>query len=236
MTSMSRDGRRAAWGLAAMVAVVACALAFWATRSPAPLTLAREAYERGRMGARRRGHPGRIEGRIRPDHRPRSPAHLRPGPGPAGARLRRDRHLRRPAVLRGIEPEDAFLKGLAMVRTGRPESAIELWDGFLKRGVDHPEMLDHFSRLSARLQRFDPALDAARRLSRQPGWEARGLFLAGAGRGLRRRSARRRGRARAGPGARAGSPGCAARRGPLPQAPRAEPAPAGPRRPRPRRT
>ncbi len=53
----------------------------------------------------------------------------------------------------------------------------EIWEHALKDGADHAEMLDHFTRLSVRLQRMDQALDAARRLSKQPGWEARGLFL-----------------------------------------------------------
>src|SRR5262249_47493024 len=77
------------------------------------------------------------------------------------------------------EPEDAFLKGLILTRSGRLQAALELWEGIVTKGVDYPELLDHFSRLSARFQRMDPALDAARRLSRQPGWEARGLFLVG---------------------------------------------------------
>jgi hypothetical protein len=38
-------------------------------------------------------------------------------------------------------------------------------------------MLDHLTRLSIAMQRIDPAIELARRLARQPGWEARGAFL-----------------------------------------------------------
>jgi len=78
-----------------------------------------------------------------------------------------------------IEPEDYFLSGLMLGRGGRPEKALEVWKKGVEVQPEFPEMLDHLARLSARLQRLDPALDAARRLARQPGWEARGLLLTG---------------------------------------------------------
>ncbi|MGO9465613.1 MAG: tetratricopeptide repeat protein [Isosphaeraceae bacterium] len=78
-----------------------------------------------------------------------------------------------------IEPEDYFLSGLMLARGGRPEMALEVWQKGAEMKPEFPEMLDHLARLSARLQRLDPALDAARRLARQPGWEARGLLLCG---------------------------------------------------------
>ncbi len=99
-------------------------------------------------------------------------AQVRMGRDEAGAAIYEGR-----LALMKLEPEDAFLKGLAMVRTGRPEAAWDTWEHAVKDGADHPEMLDHFTRLSFRLQRMDQALDAARWLSKQAGWEARGLFL-----------------------------------------------------------
>jgi len=78
-----------------------------------------------------------------------------------------------------IEPEDYFLSGLMLGRGGRSEMALEVWQKGVEMKPEFPEMLDHLARLSARMQRLDPALDAARRLARQPGWEARGLLLTG---------------------------------------------------------
>jgi tetratricopeptide (TPR) repeat protein len=76
-----------------------------------------------------------------------------------------------------LETEDQFLVGLGLARGGKLLNAWEQWDKATKSGPDHPEMLDHFARLSARLQRLDEAADAARRLARQPGWEARGWLV-----------------------------------------------------------
>jgi len=78
-----------------------------------------------------------------------------------------------------MQPEDRFLQGLVLVRAGKPESALELWEKAVEDGPDHPELLDHLTRLSVRMQRLDQAAAAARRLARQPGWEARGSLLLG---------------------------------------------------------
>jgi tetratricopeptide (TPR) repeat protein len=78
-----------------------------------------------------------------------------------------------------IEPEDYFLSGLILGRAGHPEKALDAWRKGGEMRPECPEMLEHLARLSARMEQLDPALDAARRLARQPGWEARGLLLAG---------------------------------------------------------
>jgi tetratricopeptide (TPR) repeat protein len=78
-----------------------------------------------------------------------------------------------------IEPEDYFLSGLMLGRGGRPEMALDVWRMGAEIRPEFPEMLDHLARLAARMQRLDTALDAARRLARQPGWEVRGLLLTG---------------------------------------------------------
>jgi hypothetical protein len=177
---MSQAGHRAAWGIAATVAVLAGALViFWAKVPPSPLTLARRAYDRGEWEQAVQALRGELktESSRTPD-----PEVLRLY-ARALARLERDSAANTIYESRlasaELEPEDAFLKGLVMARTGRAEAAVELWGGVVNKGVDHPEMLDHYSRLSARHQRMDQALEAARRLSRQPGWEARGLFVLG---------------------------------------------------------
>jgi len=78
-----------------------------------------------------------------------------------------------------METEDYFLSGLMLGRAGRLEMALDVWKKGVQMEPEYPEMLDHLVQLSARLQRVDPALDAARRLARQPGWETRGLLLTG---------------------------------------------------------
>ena len=78
-----------------------------------------------------------------------------------------------------FEPEDFFLLGLTFARAGNLERAFEIWNKATQSGPDHPEMLDHLARLAARMQRLDEAAVAARKLERQPGWEARGLLVLG---------------------------------------------------------
>jgi tetratricopeptide (TPR) repeat protein len=77
------------------------------------------------------------------------------------------------------EPEDYLLAGLTFVRAGNPDTALDLWEQGLRNANDLPELLDHLARLSLRMQRLDGAREAAARLARQSGWEARGSFLLG---------------------------------------------------------
>jgi tetratricopeptide (TPR) repeat protein len=83
-----------------------------------------------------------------------------------------------------LETEDSFLLGLTFVRAGNPTGAIETWTKATQSGRDHPEMLDHLARLSAGMRRLDEAAQAARKLARQPGWEAHGFLLLGEVQGL----------------------------------------------------
>ena len=78
-----------------------------------------------------------------------------------------------------LEAEDFFLLGLTFARAGNLERAFEIWNKATQSGPDYPEMLDHLARLAARLQRLDEADVAARKLERQPGWEARALLVRG---------------------------------------------------------
>jgi tetratricopeptide (TPR) repeat protein len=73
--------------------------------------------------------------------------------------------------------EDLFLLGMVLVRADKLGPALEVWKRGARVGPDHPELLDHLARLSAQVQYFDQAAEAARKLARQPGWEARGLLL-----------------------------------------------------------
>ncbi len=70
-----------------------------------------------------------------------------------------------------IEPEDYFLNGLMLNRAGHPEMALEAWRKGTEIRPEFPEMLDHLARLSVELHLAEPALETARRLARQPGWE-----------------------------------------------------------------
>src|SRR5262249_44459904 len=156
------------------VAVLAGALRTWPHNHPDALTLARRAYDRGEW----QRAADALRGEMKSESgRPADPEVLLLY---ARTLVRLERYSAANAIYKGrlasanLGPEDAFLQGLMLTRTGRPEDALELWEAWVKRGGNHPEMLDHFARLSARFQRLDPALDAAGRLSRQPGWEARG--------------------------------------------------------------
>ncbi len=78
-----------------------------------------------------------------------------------------------------LQPEDYFLVGLSLARLGRHESALKVWEQGALRGADHPELLESLARQALALGAADTADDAARRLARLPGCEARGLLLVG---------------------------------------------------------
>ena len=105
-------------------------LVIWADATAGPGDAGPAGLRSRRLGACRGAIRGRIEGRFRPVGRPGSPAVY----ARTLARLGRDSAAS--AIYDGrlasaeLEPEDAFLKGLVMARTGRPEAALELWDGY----------------------------------------------------------------------------------------------------------
>jgi tetratricopeptide (TPR) repeat protein len=148
-------------------------LADWVRPASSPLASAAAAYEQGDW--QRAADLSRQLLKTRKDDLELLRLYAR-----ASARLERDRSAGaiydRLGAAR-LEPEDSFLMGLALVRAGKPAGAVEIWTNATKSGVDHPEMLDHLTRLSAGMQRLDDAALAARKLARQPGWEARGHFL-----------------------------------------------------------
>ncbi len=78
-----------------------------------------------------------------------------------------------------LDSEDYLLLGLGLARLGRLETALELFKKGDAAGPDRAELLDNLARLAARLRRLDDASNAAEKLSRQPGWDARGLLLLG---------------------------------------------------------
>src|SRR5262249_7448052 len=144
-----RAGLRTVWVIIATMALVALpvgALVIWGRTHPDRATQARWAYDRGEW----QRAAGVLRGEVRGESiRSADPETLRIY---ARTLVRLGRDPAANALYEGrlasaeLEPEDAFLKGLAMTRTGRGESAFELWGRSVTQGVDHPEMLDHFSR------------------------------------------------------------------------------------------
>jgi tetratricopeptide (TPR) repeat protein len=78
-----------------------------------------------------------------------------------------------------LQAEDYYVLGLISARAGRLDAALHFWEQSARDGPDNPELLDNLARLLTRLQRMDEAVLAARRLSLQPSWEARGYLLLG---------------------------------------------------------
>jgi tetratricopeptide (TPR) repeat protein len=78
-----------------------------------------------------------------------------------------------------MQPEDYFLVGLTLCRVGRNDTAFQIWEKAARDGPDHPELLDHLTRLATSLERLDDAAAAAKRLTQHRESEAKGLLLLG---------------------------------------------------------
>src|SRR5579883_3433156 len=179
---MTSHGRRAGWWAAGVVAVAGFlgALGLWRwTLTADPVTRAKRAYEQGDW----RSAADALRASFATDTgRGADPEALRVY-ARALARLGRDEAAA--AIFGGRldrtawEAEDKFLIGMTLVRTGKLEAALEVWQTAMKEGADQPELLDHLGRLAFRLQRLDQSAEAARRLARHDAWQARGQFLLG---------------------------------------------------------
>jgi tetratricopeptide (TPR) repeat protein len=178
MTAIKSYGSRVGWSIAVVVLLggIGAALARWMHPGPDPLTEARTAYAKGEWE-----RAADLSRRLLKT-KPSDPDLLRLL-ARALARLNRDETAS--AIYNGrlgaseLQPEDLFLVGLTIVRAGKPDLAVAIWEKAMRSGPDHPELLDHLARLSFRLQHFDQSAETARRLATQPGWEARGLLLLG---------------------------------------------------------
>ncbi len=71
-----------------------------------------------------------------------------------------------------LEPEDAFLLGLAFSRQGDPQRALSIWSKAAQESPEHPELLLSLANLMARNQRLEESTKLAQRLSLLPGWQA----------------------------------------------------------------
>jgi predicted negative regulator of RcsB-dependent stress response len=78
-----------------------------------------------------------------------------------------------------LEAEDHLLLGLMLQRKGRNDLAGREWKKALDTGKVSPSSLEELTRLAVRGRRWDEAIRAAERLSREPGWEARGFLMLG---------------------------------------------------------
>ena len=86
-------------------------------------------------------------------------------------------YSRLPARL--MEPEDDFLLGRSLSRTGRIEPALTALETARARKPDDPETLDLLCRLYYQTDRSLASEEAATRLTQFPAWEARGSLLLG---------------------------------------------------------
>jgi tetratricopeptide (TPR) repeat protein len=80
-----------------------------------------------------------------------------------------------------MDPEDFFLLGRALSSNGQNDAATKAFETARARNPDHAETLDFLCRIYYQTNRYFAAEQAAERLARQPGWEARArLMLANA--------------------------------------------------------
>src|SRR5579883_1006036 len=176
--AMGGTGRLWAWAIAALMALAGTGVVVgrWAWRGRDLVAEARGAYARGdwdraaalaRRQLRRHGDdPEALRIYAR--------ASARLGRDEAASSIYKDR-----LGAERMEPEDYFLVGLGLVRLGRNETALKLWEKAARAGPDYPDLLGSLAQQAIALGHLEEADAAARRLARQPGWEARGWLLLG---------------------------------------------------------
>jgi tetratricopeptide (TPR) repeat protein len=181
MTAMRRSGRCRGWAIAALTVLVGtgAGTGAWWWRRPAVdrQAEARRAYERGDWEQAARAARRRIRGRGADVEALRIYAR-------SLIRLNRDEEAN--AIYKDrlgagrMEPEDYYLVGQTLRRLGRNETALKVWERGTHAGPEHPDLLASLAREALAQRRLELADAAARRLARQPGWEAWGWLLLGA--------------------------------------------------------
>jgi tetratricopeptide (TPR) repeat protein len=166
------------WAIAALVALagIGVVVGRWITRGTDPVAEARRAYARGdwdRAAALARQQLQK-SGSDPAAWRIYARATARLGRDEAASTIYKDR-----LGADRMEPEDYFLVGLGLVRLGRNETALQVWQKAARAGPEHPELLGSLAQQAIALGHLEEADAAARRLARQPGWEARGWLLLG---------------------------------------------------------
>src|SRR5262249_1975249 len=76
--------------------------------------------------------------------------------------------------------EDLYLLGLSLIRAGKRQEALEVWENARSRDPGHAETLFELTRAYITSERTDDAARAAADLARQAGWESRAEALLGA--------------------------------------------------------
>ena len=78
-----------------------------------------------------------------------------------------------------LEAEDHLVLGLLHPTTGAGRRGGASWKKVLEAGHVSPQSLEELGRLCVQGRRWEEAILATERLSRQPGWEARGSMMLG---------------------------------------------------------
>jgi predicted CXXCH cytochrome family protein len=162
-----------------VLAVIVCGIAFWSARSrwkTGPDSSATKVYDDGNWTAA--AEFARQSLTLHKD----DPSALRLL-ARASARLGRDstamaiyeRRLDR----KTLEAEDLLLLGSMLQRQGRPGAAAMAWKQVLEAREVTPKTLEELTRLCVQSRRWNEAILAAERLSREPAWEARGSLMLG---------------------------------------------------------
>jgi tetratricopeptide (TPR) repeat protein len=164
---------------AAVLALMACGIGWWSARSRAitePASRAAEAYRRGEWTtaaklarqtlAKRKDDPAALRLLAR-----------------ASARLGRDTAAlaiyERSFDEKKLEAEDHLLLGLVHQRQGRVDAAVRDWKQAVEAQRASPEFLEELGRVLIQGRRWDDAIAVTDRLSKEPGWEARGSMMLG---------------------------------------------------------
>ena len=80
---------------------------------------------------------------------------------------------------RSMMADDLYLLGVALSRTGNDKGSTEVWTQGLRADPDHPQILRGMIKVNLKMDRFFEAAAEARRLAKQPAWQARANELLG---------------------------------------------------------
>ena len=80
---------------------------------------------------------------------------------------------------RSMMADDLYLLGVALSRTGNDKGSTEVWKQGLRADPDHPQILHGMIKVNLKMDRFFEAAAEARRLAKQPAWQARANELLG---------------------------------------------------------
>ena len=176
ITRGKRQLRAVAIG-AALLAVMAGGTGLWSARSRAisdPALRAAAAYGAGQWDSA--AELARQTLAVRKD----DPAALRLL-ARASARLGRDATAmtiyQRRLDEKGLDAEDHLVLGLLHQRHGHVEAAARAWKKAVEAEEVSPDLLEELGRVLIQGRRWDDAIAVTDRLSKKPGWEARGSMM-----------------------------------------------------------